>query len=60
MVIGVMDDTLEKPLFQTGSIIDGFSETVVQAQKLDDILKRILSLRSWNLTINALKVEDYY
>lgn len=32
-----MDDTLEKP---SGSIIDGFSKTVVQAQKLDDILKR--------------------
>ncbi|KAL6182588.1 hypothetical protein ACLB2K_044007 [Fragaria x ananassa] len=39
LVVGIIDDALKKPSCQKGFILDGFPRTVVQAQKLDEMLK---------------------
>ncbi|KAK6153969.1 hypothetical protein DH2020_013608 [Rehmannia glutinosa] len=40
LVVGIIDDALKKPSCQKGFILDGFPRTVVQAQKLDDMLDK--------------------
>ncbi|KAL1553959.1 adenylate kinase [Salvia divinorum] len=40
LVIGIIDDALKKPSCQKGFILDGFPRTVVQAQKLDEMLAK--------------------
>ncbi|KAL6518014.1 hypothetical protein OROMI_033715 [Orobanche minor] len=38
LVVGIIDDALKKPSCQKGFILDGFPRTVIQAQKLDEML----------------------
>ncbi|CAH1423210.1 unnamed protein product [Lactuca virosa] len=40
LVVGIINEALEKPSCQKGFILDGFPRTVVQAEKLDEMLKR--------------------
>ncbi|XP_042012746.1 adenylate kinase 4-like isoform X2 [Salvia splendens] len=40
LVVGIIDDALKKPSCQKGFILDGFPRTVVQAQKLDEMLDK--------------------
>ncbi|KAB5525113.1 hypothetical protein DKX38_022862 [Salix brachista] len=40
LVIGIIDEAMKKPSCQKGFILDGFPRTVVQAQKLDDMLQK--------------------
>ncbi|XP_078150359.1 adenylate kinase 4 [Carex rostrata] len=40
LVVGVIDEAMKKPSCQKGFILDGFPRTVVQAQKLDDMLSK--------------------
>ena len=40
LVIGIIADAIKKPECRTGFILDGFPRTVVQAQKLDEMLAR--------------------
>ncbi|KAE9610127.1 putative adenylate kinase [Lupinus albus] len=39
LVVGIIDEAIKKPSCQTGFILDGFPRTVVQAQKLDEMLQ---------------------
>ena len=38
LVVGIISDALKRPECRTGFILDGFPRTVVQAQKLDEML----------------------
>ncbi|XP_012467499.1 adenylate kinase 4 [Gossypium raimondii] len=38
LVVGIIDEAMKKPSCQKGFILDGFPRTVVQAQKLDEML----------------------
>lgn len=40
LVIGIIDEAVKKPSCQKGFILDGFPRTVVQAQKLDEMLEK--------------------
>ncbi|KAK1565586.1 hypothetical protein Q3G72_030140 [Acer saccharum] len=40
LVVGIIDEAMKKPSCQKGFILDGFPRTVVQAQKLDDMLEK--------------------
>uniref|UniRef100_A0A453SGU6 adenylate kinase n=6 Tax=Triticinae TaxID=1648030 RepID=A0A453SGU6_AEGTS len=40
LVVGIIDEAMKKPSCQKGFILDGFPRTVVQAQKLDDMLAK--------------------
>ncbi|KAH8486752.1 hypothetical protein H0E87_025670 [Populus deltoides] len=40
LVVGIIDEAMKKPSCQKGFILDGFPRTVVQAQKLDDMLQK--------------------
>ncbi|CAM0949942.1 unnamed protein product [Alopecurus aequalis] len=40
LVVGIIDEAMKKPSCQKGFILDGFPRTVVQAQKLDEMLAR--------------------
>ncbi|XP_021292992.1 adenylate kinase 4-like [Herrania umbratica] len=40
LVVGIIDEAMKKPSCQKGFILDGFPRTVVQAQKLDEMLQR--------------------
>ncbi|CAL5444464.1 unnamed protein product [Camellia sinensis] len=40
LVVGIIDEALKKPSCQKGFILDGFPRTVVQAQKLDEMLEK--------------------
>ncbi|XP_057516375.1 adenylate kinase 4 isoform X1 [Amaranthus tricolor] len=40
LVVGIIDEALNKPSCQKGFILDGFPRTVVQAQKLDEMLEK--------------------
>ncbi|PWA85296.1 adenylate kinase 4 [Artemisia annua] len=40
LVVGIIDEALKKPSCQKGFILDGFLRTVVQAQKLDEMLEK--------------------
>ncbi|MBA0734449.1 hypothetical protein Gogos_018354 [Gossypium gossypioides] len=40
LVVGIMDEAMKKPSCQKGFILDGFPRTVVQAQKLDEMLEK--------------------
>ncbi|XP_021987072.1 adenylate kinase 4 [Helianthus annuus] len=40
LVVGIIDEALKKPSCQKGFILDGFPGTVVQAEKLDEMLAR--------------------
>ncbi|CAL5440826.1 unnamed protein product [Camellia sinensis] len=40
LVVGMIDEALKKPSCQKGFILDGFPRTVVQAQKLDEMLEK--------------------
>ncbi|XP_022725964.1 adenylate kinase 4-like [Durio zibethinus] len=39
LVVGIIDEAMKKPSCQKGFILDGFPRTVVQAQKLDEMLQ---------------------
>ncbi|XP_019242395.1 PREDICTED: adenylate kinase-like [Nicotiana attenuata] len=39
LVVGIIDEALKKPSCQKGFILDGFPRTVVQAEKLDEMLQ---------------------
>ncbi|KAE8690824.1 Adenylate kinase 4 [Hibiscus syriacus] len=40
LVVGIIDEAMKKPSCQKGFILDGFPRTVVQAQKLDEMLRK--------------------
>ncbi|EHA8590447.1 putative Adenylate kinase 4 [Cocos nucifera] len=40
LVVGIIDEAIKKPSCQKGFILDGFPRTVVQAQKLDEMLAK--------------------
>ncbi|KAJ3671467.1 hypothetical protein LUZ60_007546 [Juncus effusus] len=40
LVVGIIDEAMKKPSCEKGFILDGFPRTVVQAQKLDEMLER--------------------
>lgn len=40
LVIGIIDEAMKKPSCQKGFILDGFPRTVVQAEKLNEMLAR--------------------
>lgn len=40
LVVGIIDEAMNKPSCQKGFILDGFPRTVVQAQKLDEMLQK--------------------
>lgn len=40
LVVGIIDDAIKKPACSKGFILDGFPRTVVQAQKLDEMLAK--------------------
>ncbi|KAK7350695.1 hypothetical protein VNO77_09573 [Canavalia gladiata] len=40
LVVGIIDEAIKKPSCQKGFILDGFPRTVVQAQKLDEMLTK--------------------
>ncbi|KAJ4712543.1 Adenylate kinase subfamily [Melia azedarach] len=40
LVVGIIDEAVKKPSCQKGFILDGFPRTVVQAQKLDEMLEK--------------------
>ncbi|KAF6166893.1 hypothetical protein GIB67_020327 [Kingdonia uniflora] len=40
LVIGIIDEAMKKPSCQKGFILDGFPRTVVQAEKLDEMLAK--------------------
>ncbi|XWS69207.1 hypothetical protein CRYUN_Cryun04dG0159700 [Craigia yunnanensis] len=40
LVVGIIDEAMKKPSCDKGFILDGFPRTVVQAQKLDEMLQK--------------------
>ena len=40
IVVGIIEESIKKPECRTGFILDGFPRTVVQAQKLDEMLEK--------------------
>ncbi|KAG0454939.1 hypothetical protein HPP92_024231 [Vanilla planifolia] len=40
LVVGIIDEAIQKPSCQKGFILDGFPRTVVQAEKLDEMLAK--------------------
>jgi len=40
IVVGIISEAVKKPECKTGFILDGFPRTVVQAEKLDEMLKK--------------------
>jgi adenylate kinase len=40
LVVGIIDEAVKRPSCQKGFILDGFPRTVVQAQKLDEMLAK--------------------
>ncbi|CAN6970454.1 hypothetical protein IGI04_033608 [Brassica rapa subsp. trilocularis] len=40
LVVGIIDEAMNKPRCQKGFILDGFPRTVAQAEKLDEMLKK--------------------
>ncbi|KAJ9709773.1 hypothetical protein PVL29_001302 [Vitis rotundifolia] len=40
LVVGIIDEAMKKPSCQKGFILDGFPRTVVQAEKLDEMLAK--------------------
>ena len=40
IVVGIIEESIKKPECRTGFILDGFPRTVVQAQKLDEMLAK--------------------
>ncbi|OAY32425.1 adenylate kinase 4 isoform X1 [Manihot esculenta] len=40
LVVGIIDEAMKKPSCEKGFILDGFPRTVVQAQKLDEMLQK--------------------
>ncbi|KAA8533280.1 hypothetical protein F0562_033187 [Nyssa sinensis] len=40
LVVGIIDEAMKKPSCQKGFILDGFPRTVVQAEKLDEMLQK--------------------
>ncbi|KAK6242247.1 hypothetical protein QUC31_014074 [Theobroma cacao] len=40
LVVGIIDEAMKKPSCQKGFVLDGFPRTVVQAQKLDEMLQK--------------------
>lgn len=40
LVVGIIDEAIKKPSCQKGFILDGFPRTVVQAEKLDEMLEK--------------------
>ncbi|XVE85267.1 hypothetical protein DITRI_Ditri17bG0078500 [Diplodiscus trichospermus] len=40
LVVGIIDEAMKKPSCHKGFILDGFPRTVVQAQKLDEMLEK--------------------
>ncbi|PKU72711.1 Adenylate kinase B [Dendrobium catenatum] len=40
LVVGIIDEAIKRPSCQKGFILDGFPRTVVQAEKLDDMLAK--------------------
>ncbi|WZZ00565.1 hypothetical protein YC2023_072893 [Brassica napus] len=40
LVVGIIDEAMNKPKCQKGFILDGFPRTVAQAEKLDEMLKK--------------------
>ncbi|XP_039132911.1 adenylate kinase 4 [Dioscorea cayenensis subsp. rotundata] len=40
LVVGIIDEAIKKPSCQKGFILDGFPRTVVQAEKLDEMLAK--------------------
>ena len=41
VVIGIIEERLKSPLYQTGFILDGFPRTIRQAQSLDEVLDKL-------------------
>ena len=46
LVVGIIDEAMNKPKCQKGFILDGFPRTVAQAEKVLFIIKRSLSFFS--------------
>ncbi|KAL9420721.1 hypothetical protein AB3S75_038319 [Citrus x aurantiifolia] len=40
LVVGIIDEAMKKPSCEKGFILDGFPRTVVQAEKLDEMLEK--------------------
>ena len=62
LMIGIINDRLAKPDAQAGFILDGFPRTIVQAEKLDHIVDKIVGSEAGNghggLRVLQLLVPD--